>query len=132
MFIYMTNWTIFVLAFLLLNIASFKFLPRLYKSFKLLPLTPLALWQVKVKILGWKICKIKSNSKKLTTLLSLWLMKSFSCLRVASLRSRSSSLETRRRRLASRDSSEWPIPLSTTAFTDDQFKDHSLTQVFLM
>lgn len=58
----MTNWTIFVLAFFLLIIASF--LPRLYKSFKLLPLTPVALWQVKVKILGWNKCKIKSNSKK--------------------------------------------------------------------
>lgn len=57
---------------------------------------------------------------KLTTLFSLWLMNSFSCLRVDSLRSRSSSLETRRRRLASRDSSEWPIPLSATKYTFKQ------------
>lgn len=57
---------------------------------------------------------------KLTTLFSLWLMNSFSCLRVDSLRSRSSSLETRRRRLASRDSSEWPIPLSATTYTFKQ------------
>lgn len=55
---------------------------------------------------------IEHKNNWLTALLSPWLMNSFSCLRVASLRSRSSSLETRRRRLANRDSSEWDIPLS--------------------
>lgn len=53
-------------------------------------------------------------------------MNSFSCLIVASLRSRSSSLETLRRRLASRDSSEWAIPLSATI---SQHSTHSFSLI---
>lgn len=56
-----------------------------------------------ISLVGTDLCWVP----KLTTLFSECTIRSLICFKVASLRSRSSSRDTLRRRLASRDSSEW-------------------------